>query len=87
MQDLVFFPLPDVVWALSPAVRAALVDTILTFEPVKPSTLAHEETFNTLMTLPFSLRVRLGFGTNGITRLKRFFNFVEMSRDFSASIR
>ena len=59
MHDLVFFLLPDVVRALSPAVRAALVDAILTFEPAKPSALAHKQTLNTLMTLSSSLS--LGF--------------------------
>jgi len=41
-RDSVFFLFPDVVRALSPAVRAAFVDAILTFKPVKPSAPAHE---------------------------------------------
>ena len=49
VHDLVFFLLPDVVGTLSLAVRATLVNTILTFESVKPSTLAHKQTLNTLM--------------------------------------
>ena len=51
VHDLVFFLLPDVVGTLSPAVCASLVNAILAFESVKPSTLAHKQTLNTLMTL------------------------------------
>jgi len=50
-HDLVFFLLPDVVRALSPAVCATLVNATLTFKSVKPSTLAHKQTLNTLKTL------------------------------------
>ena len=50
-RDLVFFFLPDVVRALSPAVRAAFVNATLTFNPVKESTPAHKQTLNTLMAL------------------------------------
>ena len=39
----VLFFFPDVVRALSPTVRARLVDTVLTFESVKPSASAHEQ--------------------------------------------
>jgi ABC-type branched-subunit amino acid transport system ATPase component len=52
VHGLVFFLLLDVVGTLSPGVCATLVNAILTFESVKPSTLAHKQTLNTLMTLP-----------------------------------
>ena len=50
-RDLVFFLFPDVIRALSPAVRTAFVNAILTFKPVKPSAPAHKQTLSTLMGL------------------------------------
>lgn len=38
---LVFFSFPNVVWTLSPAVHATLVDAILAFQAVKLSTPTH----------------------------------------------
>ena len=56
----VFFLLPDVVWALPPTVCACLVNTILTFESVKPpSTSAHRQLSPYSSMLPSSLS--LGF--------------------------
>jgi hypothetical protein len=59
VHGLEFFFLPDVVRALSPAVRAALVDAISAFELVKPSALAHEQTLSIIMI--FSSSLSLGF--------------------------
>ena len=38
---LELFSLPDIVWTLSPAVSASLVNAILTLSPVEKTTLAH----------------------------------------------
>ena len=55
----VFFPLPDVVRTLSPTVCARLVNTILAFESVKPSTSAHKQLSPHSSELPSSLSLGL----------------------------
>jgi hypothetical protein len=48
-SELKLITLPNVVRALSPTVRARLVNTILTLEPVEPSTSTHKQTLLTLL--------------------------------------
>lgn len=55
----VFFSLPDVVRTLSPTVCARLVNTILAFESVKPSTSAHKQLSPHSSELPSSLSLGL----------------------------
>jgi len=38
------FPLPDVVWTLSPTIGTAVVDAILAFRPIKICAFAHVKT-------------------------------------------